>query len=189
MSTRFATFVRTGRRVERCAARLTELYTLARALRPDDFTAEETRTFDVLREHVSLAFIETLRAEVSGALEISSAWMPLDKFAIYGCGPISLHDDKFRYPGVYFVIVVAHSGRLGVVDRMSRATPHAVGEILLLDPYRKHALVRAGLSAKEHSYERTHSPVHSEDDQFLFLDFDVKRPFLRDRFRLRPLTE
>jgi hypothetical protein len=188
MPARSATFVRTGKRVERCASRLAELYPLARALRPDDFTAEETRTFDVLREHVSLAFVEMLRAEVSGALDIPDAWMPLDKFAMYGCGPISLHDDKFRYPGVYFVIVVAHSGGLGLVDRVSRAIPHAVGEILLLDPYRKHALVPAGRAAREHPYERTHSPVHSGDDQFLFLDFDVKRTLLRDRFRVRPAT-
>ena len=189
MPTRSVTFVRTGLRVERCAARLAELYTLARALRPDDFTAEETRRFEVLREHMSLAFVEALRAEVSAALGIPGAWMPLDKFAIYGCGPISLHDDKFRYPGVYFVIVVAHSGRLGLVDRASRAAPHAVGEILLLDPYRKHALVPAGRTAKEHAYERTHSPVYIQDDQFLFLDFDVKRQLLRERFRARTATE
>jgi hypothetical protein len=189
MPVRSVTFVRTGMRVERCAPRLAELYDLARSLRPEDFTAEETRTFDVLREHMSLAFVEALRAEVSVGLGIPEAWMPLEKFAIYGCGPISLHDDKFRYPGVYFVIVVAHSGRLGLVDRTSRAIPHAVGEILLLDPYRKHALVPTGRAAKEHTYERTHSPVHSSDDQFLFFDFDVKRPLLRDRFRVRAGTE
>jgi hypothetical protein len=32
------------------------------------------------------------------------------------------------------------------------------------------------------SYERTHSPVHDPDNQFLFLCFDVKRRFARARF-------
>ena len=185
MTSRPATFVRTGKRVERCAARLPELYRLARELCPDDFTAEETRTFDALREHVPLAYVDALRAEVAGLLDVPPAWMPLDAFAIYGCGPISLHDDRFRYPGVYFVIVVAHSGRLGLVDRTSRAVPHEAGEILLLDPYKKHALVPEGGTAREHRYERTHSPAHDADAQFLFLDFDVKRALLRERFRPR----
>jgi hypothetical protein len=110
--------------------------------------------------------------------------MPLDLFQMYGCGPIALHDDRFRFPGVYFVIVVAHSGRLGVVDRTSRAVRHAAGEILLLDPYRKHALVPEGRTAREHPYERTHGMVAAAQDQFVFLDFDVRRPLLRDRFRL-----
>ena len=178
-----ATFVRTGKRVVRCADRLPELFQLARELRPDDFTAEETRTFDALREHVSLGFVEALRAEVAELIDLPAAAMPLDTFQIYGCGPISLHDDRFRYPGVYFVIVVAHSGRLGLVDRTSRAEVHAAGEILLLDPYRKHALVPEGRTAKGYPYERTHSPVHDPAAQFLFLDFDVKRPLLRGRFR------
>jgi hypothetical protein len=178
-----ATFIRTGQRVVRCAGRLPELYRLARELQPDDFTAEETRTFDALREHVSLAFVESLRAEVAELIALPAAAMPIDTFQIYGCGPISLHDDRFRYPGVCFVIVVAHPGRLGLVDRRSRAAAHAVGEILLLDPYRKHALVPEGRTAKEHPYERTHSPVRDEDAQFLFLDFDVQRSRLRERFR------
>jgi hypothetical protein len=178
-----ATFIRTGTRVTRCADRLPELYRLARELRPDDFTAEETRTFDALREHVSLAFVESLRTEVAELIALPAPAMPLDTFQIYGCGPISLHDDRFRYPGVYFVIVVAHSGRLGLVDRASRAEVHAVGEILLLDPYRKHALVPEGRTAREHPYERTHRPVHDPAAQFLFLDFDVKRSRLGQRFR------
>jgi hypothetical protein len=110
--------------------------------------------------------------------------MPLDLFQAYGCGPIALHDDRFRFPGVYFVIVVAHSGRLGVVDRTGRAARHASGEILLLDPYRKHALVPEGRAAREHPYERTHALVTDPEDQFMFLDFDVRRPLLRPRFRL-----
>lgn len=184
MATRYATLVRTGLRVSRCRPKLDELYRLARERFPDDFPAEETRTFDGLLEHVSIAYVDQLRREVAETLEIPVGWLSLDKFAIYGCGPISLHDDKFRYPGVYFVIVVAHSGRLGVVDRRMRAVRHEVGEILLLDPYRRHALVPEGRSAKDHPYERTHSLVHDEADQFLFLDFDVERRRLRDRFRM-----
>jgi hypothetical protein len=79
---------------------------------------------------------------------------------------------------------VAHSGRLGVVDRASRAARHETGDILLLDPYRKHALVPEGRTAREHPYERAHGLVTNPEDQFVFLDFDVKRPLLRDRFRL-----
>jgi hypothetical protein len=70
-----------------------------------------------------------------------------------------------------------------VVDARGTAVRHAPGEILLLDPYRKHALVREGLRAHEHTYERTHAPVCAPDDQFLFLDFDVKRRDLHQRFR------
>jgi hypothetical protein len=98
---------------------------------------------------------------------------------------VSLHDDKLRFPGVYFVIVIVHAGRLGVVDHRSRAVRHAAGEILLLDPYLRHALVPSGRTAREHPYERTHSPVRAPEDQFMFLCFDVVRPALRDRFRAR----
>src|SRR5215470_2515068 len=183
MSTRSVTLVRTGQRVERSAARLPELFQLARELCPDEFPAEETRQLDALREHVSLAYVDGLRAEVAEKLALERGVLSLDLFSIHGCGPVSLHDDKFRYPGVYFVIVVAHSGRLGLADHRSRAERHQVGEIVLLDPHRRHALVPEGLRAREHPYERTHSPVHAADDQFLFLDFDVKRSLLRERFR------
>ena len=62
----------------------------------------------------------------------------LDRFSIHGCGPVGLHDDSFRYPHYYFVMVIAHCGRLGLVDGESRAVRHEVGEIVLLDPRRKH---------------------------------------------------
>jgi hypothetical protein len=183
MSKRPLTLIRTGQRIDRCAQRLHELYAMAREICPDDFPAEETRELARLREHVSLAYVDALREEVAEKLALDSSLLSRDLFSIHGCGPVSLHDDKFRYPGVYFVIVVAHSGRLGIVDAASRAARHEVGEILLLDPHKKHALVPEGLRARQHAYERTHSPARSADDQFMFLDFDVKRPLLRERFR------
>ena len=178
-----ATLVRTGQCVERCAARLPELYRLARELCPDGFPAEETRALEALREHLSLAYAGALREEIAEKLALDPGVLSLDLFSVHGCGPVSLHDDKFRYPGVYFVLVVAHSGRLGLVDQRSRAERHRIGEIVLLDPHHKHALVPEGCRAREHPYERTHSPVLVAEDQFLFLDFDVKRPRLRARFR------
>jgi len=178
-----ATLIRTGKRVVRCAERLAELYHLARTFCPDGFPAEETRELETMRAHVSLAYVDALRQEVAESLDVDAGILSRDLFSVHGCGPVSLHDDRFRYPGVYFVIVVAHSGRLGLVDRRSRAEAHPVGEILLLDPHRKHALVPEGCTAREHPYERTHSPVHDEERQFLFLDFDVKRSALRARFR------
>jgi len=184
MRGRRATLIRSGQRIESGGERLAQLYALARAVYPDGFTAEETRTLDALREHLSIAYVDGLRRQVAEKLDLPLAVLSLDRFYIYGCGPIALHDDRHNYPEVYFVIIVAHSGRLGVVDAAGRSVRHQVGEILLLDPYRKHALVREGLRARDHAYERTHAPVHAEEDQFLFLDFDVKRRDLRHRFRL-----
>ena len=86
------------------------------------------------------------------------------------------------------LLVVAHSGRLGLVDEHSRAAHHPAGEIILLDPRRKHGLVPVGRTAEEQPYDRTHGPVHDEALQFLFLDFDVRRPDLRARFRGRLRT-
>jgi hypothetical protein len=184
MGHRFATLVRTGRRVEGFEHELAALYARARELYAEGFPAEETVTLEKLYAHTSFAFVDALRRAIAARLDIPAGWMPLDLFQAYGCGPIALHDDRFRFPGVYFVIVVAHSGRLGVVDRTSRAARHAPGEILLLDPYRRHALVPEGRTAREHPYERTHGLVTDPDDQFMFLDFDVRRPLLRSRFRL-----
>jgi hypothetical protein len=184
MRARTATLVRTGLRVEGFDAELGHLYERARGLYPDGFPAEETVALEKLFAYASYAFVVALRKEIAAKLGVEPRIMPLDLFQMYGCGPIALHDDRFRFPGVYFVIVVAHSGRLGVVDRTSLAAPHAVGEILLLDPYRKHALVPEGRTAREHPYERTHGLVTAADDQFVFLDFDVRRPLLRSRFRL-----
>jgi hypothetical protein len=183
MPRRTATVVRTGLRVEGFDADLARLYARARALYPEGFPAEETTTLEKLYAEVSYAFVAALRREVAAKLGVEARIMPLDLFQAYGCGPIALHDDRFRFPGVRFVIVVVHSGRLGVVDRTSRAQLHEPGDILLLDPYRKHALVPAGRTAREHPYERTHSLVTAQADQFVFLDFDVERRWLRERFR------
>jgi hypothetical protein len=185
-NTSLPTLVRTGRRVGRMGARLTALYALARLLRPDGFPAEETRELPEVRARIPLPLALALRAEVAAALQIAERAMPLRLLTVQACGPVSLHDDKFRYPGVYFAIVVAHAGRLGIVDHRARAAAHVPGEILMLDPYRRHGLVPVGSTAAEHPYERTHSPVHEPADQFLFLCFDVKRPRLRGRLRNPP---
>jgi hypothetical protein len=177
-----ATLVRTGLRVERCAPRLPPLYRLASELGPEDFTAEQTCELVAVRKRIAAGFLQRLRREVAAAVGIPPAALRPRRFSVHACGPVSLHDDKLRFPGVYFVIVVVHAGRLGLVDHRSRALPHAAGEILLLDPYLRHALVPAGRTAREHPYERTHSPVHDAENQFMFLCFDVMRPALRNRF-------
>ena len=183
MPRRLLTLIRTGARIERCRPTLEALFATAGVLCPDGFPAEETRELDVLRAHLSLAFVGELRREVSERAGIPLAWLSLDRFSIHGCGPIRLHDDRHNYPDVYFVIVVAHSGRLGIVDAKARAVRHETGEIVLLDPHRKHALVPEGRVAREHPYERTHSPVAQLEDRFLFVCFDVRRSRLRSRFR------
>lgn len=179
---RFLTVVDSGRRLEGWDERFARLYALARELCSKEFPAEETRELEALYEHVPLGWVKAIRAGVAERLALSPGIMPLDLFSLHGAGPVSLHDDKHNYPGVHFVIVVMHPGRLGIVDARSRARRHRPGEILLLDPHRKHALVPEGLRARDHSYERTHGPVHREEDQFMFLCFDVKRPLLRARF-------
>jgi hypothetical protein len=178
-------FIRTGERIEREVHQLDRLYRLARELCPDGFPAEETCELPALYAHVPLAFIDSLRGELAGKLGLPREMLSRDRFSIHGCGPVGLHDDFFRFPYVYFIVVVAHCGGLGLVDEHTRADPHVVGEIILLDPRRKHGLVPVGRSAEEHAYEQTHGPVHDEEMQFLFLDFDVRRPDLRARFRAR----
>ena len=143
-------FIRTGQCIERGAERLPELFGLARRLCPHLFVAEETRTFDALYDHVPLGFVDGLRKEIAGKLALPVEIFSLDRFSIHGCGPVGLHDDAFRYPQYYFVMVVAHSGALGLVDTGSVALRHEVGEILLLDPRRKHGLVREGSRADDH---------------------------------------
>ena len=176
-------FIRTGQRIERGLERLPELYRRARDLCPDLFVAEETRTFDALYDYVPLGFVNGLRNEIARKLALPAEAFSLDRFSIHGCGPVGLHDDAFRYPHYYFVMVVAHSGVLGLVDARSVALRHEPGEIILLDPRRKHGLVREGRRADDHSYESSHSPVYDEDSQFLFLDLDLRRSDLQARFR------
>jgi hypothetical protein len=181
---RTRSFVLTGQRIEQGVERLPELYRSARELCPDLFVAEETRQLDAAYDRISLGFVDSLRTEIARKLALPLSIFQLDRFSMHGCGPIGLHDDFFRYPRVYFVIVVAHCGELGLVDEESRAIAHSPGDIILLDPRRKHGLVRVGLSAEEHVYENTHSPVHNPQQQFMFLDFDVARVDLRARFRI-----
>jgi len=176
-------FIRTGQRIECGVDRLAELYRQARSLCPDRFIAEETRTFEALYDYVPLGYVDALRKDIARKLAVPAEIFSLDRFSIHGCGPVGLHDDSFRYPQYYFVMVVAHSGVLGLVDAHSRAIRHEAGEIILLDPRRKHGLVCEGSSADDHVYERSHSPVYEEDKQFLFLDLDVRRSDLQARFR------
>lgn len=164
---------RTGRRVQRSLHWLDQLYLLAREVCPDDFTAEETREPPVLRDYLEKNFADSLRQEVAATIGMPLEIMPAQRFSAYCCGPIALHSDSHNYPDVHFVIVIAHSGRLGVVDATGRAARHETGEILLLDPQGKHALVREGTTAAEHVYDQTHGPVHDARDQFLFVSFDV----------------
>jgi hypothetical protein len=179
-----ATLILTGQRIESAVRRLDALYQLARRTCTDRFTAEETQEPRELLEHIPLGFADSMRREIAQKLELPPSILSLDRFSVYSCGPIALHDDRHNYPDVYFVIVVAHSGRLGVVDRKTLpARRHETGEILLLDPHKKHALIPEGMMARDYRYERTHSPVHDEQDQFLFLSFDVRRRDLRDRFK------
>ena len=160
-----------------------QLYRLARELCADLFVAEETRELPALYQHVPLGFVDDLREELARKLDFPAGFLSRDRFSIHGCGPVGLHDDFFRYPRFYFAIVVAHCGRLGLVDADSRALRHEPGEIILVDPRGKHGLVREGTRADDHVYESSHAPVYAEDDQFMFLDFDVRRADLRGRFR------
>jgi hypothetical protein len=176
----------TGLRIRTGLDRLEALYRLAREICPDQFIAEETRELTALYEHVPLGFVDGLKAELAELLGLPPRVLSRDRFSIHGCGPVGLHDDFFRFPYVYFAIVVAHPGELGLVGAEGRATPLQAGEVVLLDPRGKHALVPVGVSAEEHPYESTHAPVHDPARQFMFLDFDVRRPDLRARFRAPP---
>jgi len=180
---RYRTLIRTGQHIERGVERLEALYQLARKLCPGKFTAEETQEPRELLDYVPVGFADSMRREIAEKLELRLGIMSLDRLSVYSCGPIALHDDRHNYPDLYFIIVVVHSGRLGVVDRKTRSVRHTAGEILLLDPHKKHGLIPEGMTVKDYRYEKTHSPVHAEEDQFLFLSFDVKRRDLRSRFR------
>lgn len=179
------TFIRTGATIDSARAQLEALFTKARDLCPDDFPAEETREIPALYDHIPLGFVDALRDELTRKLDLPHEAFSRDRFSVHGCGPVGLHDDFFRYPYVYFVVVVAHCGRLGIVDETSVAQRHATGEVILLDPRGKHGLVREGTRAEDHVYDQSHASVHAAEDQFLFLDFDLRRPDLRARFRAR----
>ncbi|WP_333840883.1 hypothetical protein [Pelomicrobium sp.] len=183
MATRYPTLLRTGARLHGRHAELQALFEQARTLCPEGFPFDETRSLDPVRAGLTLGFVEGLRAELREALGLPTEAFSLERFTVQGAGPVSLHDDARNYPDVYFVIVVAHSGRLGIVDGKSRAVRHAAGEILLLDPRKKHALVPEGLTAAEWPCARTAGFARDPEDQFLFLDFEVPRRLLRERFR------
>lgn len=176
-------WVRTGQRISRGLSRLPALHDLARELCPDGFPAEETRELKALYDHVSLGLVDDLADELAQCLELPRAVFSRDRFSVHGCGPVGMHDDFFRFPYVYFVVVVVHCGRLGLVDEEGVAMRHHPGEIILLDPRRKHGLVREGTRAEDHVYDSSHGSVTDPDGQFMFLDFDVRRPDLRARFR------
>jgi hypothetical protein len=180
-----ASFILTGKRISTGLGELQALHGLARELCPGEFPAEETRELPRLYDRIRLGFIDSLRDQIVQELGLPREIFSRDRFSVHGCGPVGLHDDFFRFPCVYFVVIVAHSGRLGLVNETSTATRHETGEIILLDPRRKHGLVREGTTAAEHVYDQTHRAVHDSEDQFLFLDFDVMRPDLRSRFRQR----
>jgi hypothetical protein len=180
---RYQTLIRTGHRIERQVERLETLYRLAHERFSDRFTSEETQEPKELLDALPIGFVSSMRDEIAQKLDLPPAFMSLDRFSIYSCGPIALHDDEHNYPDLYFIVVIVHSGRLGVVDRKTRSTRHETGEILLLDPHKKHALLPEGMTVKDWRYEKTHSPVQNEQDQFLFLSFDVRRRNLRHRFR------
>ena len=163
---RSPSFIRTGQAIERQVEQLDRIYRLARELCPDGFPAEETRELPALYAHVPLGLVDALRDEITEKLGLERAIFSRDRFSIHGCGPIGLHDDFFPFPHLYFVVIVAHSGDLGLVDEHSRARRHAVGEIILLDPRRKHGLVLEGHTAEDHAYERTHTPVQDPALQF-----------------------
>lgn len=178
------TVVRTGQRIETGREHFERLFRLASDSFPEKFTAEETQEPRELLGHVPLGWVDAMRKEIAAKLDLSSSIMSLDRFSVYSCGPIAWHDDRHNYPDVYFVIVIVHAGRLGVVDRKTSIAPHhEPGEILLLDPHKKHGLIPEGTSLKQYRYEKTHSPVRNEEDRFLFFSFDVKRRDLRERFK------
>lgn len=176
-------FVRTGLVVAGIEPELRRLYDAARIACPDAFIAEETRELHAAYSAVSLGFVDTLKRELARLLAVPEDIFSRDRFSMHGCSAVGLHDDFFRFPGVYFVIVVVHSGVLGLVTGAERARRHVPGEVILLDPRGKHALVPEGLTAEEHPYDSSHRPEHDEARQFMFLDFDVRRPNLRARFR------
>lgn len=179
-------FILTGQRIEGHDTALRDLYLRAREVCAEDFPAEETRELKALYAHIALGLVDEIADQLATRLALPRAVFRRDRFSAHGCGPVGLHDDFFRFPSVYFVVVVAHCGDLGLVDGNGIARRHQAGDIILLDPRRKHALVRTGARADDHVYDVRHAPVYEPENQFLFLDFDLSRPELRHRFRRRP---
>jgi len=124
---RTPSFVRTGQRIEQGVGRLEELYRLARELCPDEFIAEETRQLYPLNDHVSLGLLDSLRKEISRKLDLAPEIFSLDRFSVHGCGPVGLHDDFFRFPYVYFVVVGNDGTSEGSYGQTSSAERPAAG--------------------------------------------------------------
>lgn len=184
MSARYATLVPTGLCVDHARERLGPLFPRARSLCADGFPFDETRELNAVRAELSYGFIDLLRRQLAQRLTLPLGLFSLDRFTVQGAGPVSLHDDRRNYPNWYFVIVVVHAGRLGIVDAQSRARHHDVGEILLLDPRKKHALVPEGMRARDWPCARAPDHAREPQDQFLFLDFELPRTaVVRERFR------
>ncbi len=182
MPRHLATLVRTHQRVDVDLAQLDALYQLAHALCPRGFPADETCLLDAMRAHISLELVDRLRANLAAKLALPIEMFSRDHFTVQGCGPVSLHDDKRNYPSVYFIIVVVHSGALGLVDRSCRAQRHSVGEILLLDPHKKHAVVPLGRLGRQQRMAPADTFAHDAANQFMFLDFEIPRKSGRHLF-------
>jgi hypothetical protein len=182
MASRYAALVRTGQCVDLVPTRFEEWFALARELCPDGFPADETRVLAPLRAHLTLAVLDSLRASLAETLAVGEELFSLDRFSVQGCGPVSLHDDKRNYPDFFFVIVVAHCGRLGLADATSRAASHAPGEIVLIDPHKKHAVVPQGARGADQRCAPPDTLATAAEDQFLFFDFEVPRRKLRHLF-------
>lgn len=183
MARRNATLIRPNLRVDIDIAQLDALYQLAHALCPSGFPADETRLLEAMRAHISLQLVDQLREELALKLALPVELFSRDHFTVQGCGPVSLHDDKRNYPALYFVIVVVHSGQLGLVDRNCRAQRHTPGEVLLLDPHKKHAVVPLGKRAAQQRMAPADTFAHDAANQFMFLDFEIERKGARHLFR------
>jgi hypothetical protein len=183
MTQRHATLVRTGKFARIETMQLNELYQLAHALCPQGFPHDETRVLEAMNAHIPLALVDELRADLAAQLALAPALFSRDHFTAQGCGPLSLHDDTRNYPAVYFAIVVVHSGQLGIVDKASRAQRHAPGEILLLDPRKKHAVVPLGKRGRDQRMAPEATWAHDAANQFMFLDFEIERAQARHLFR------
>lgn len=182
MGHRYRTLVRTGQRASISMEECARLFGVARRLCPQGFPADETRMLDAVRAHVTLDFVDRLRGDLARELSLEEGVLSLDRFSIQGCGPVSLHDDKRNYPDYYFIIVVVHGGELGLVDAKCIAAAHLPGEIILLDPHKKHGAVPLGKRGVDQRCAPPDTYASDAREQFMFLDFEVPRQSLRSAF-------
>jgi hypothetical protein len=154
---------------------LSSLYQRARVECPRGFPADETRSLAELYRYLPPGFITALADDLAEQLALPRELFATERFSIQGAGPVSLHDDQRNYPDWYFIIVVAHAGRLGLVDADSCAAAHQPGDIVLLDPHQRHALVPIGQRAEDWRCAPPDTCALEVESQFLFLDFEVDR--------------